>query len=137
MDAVPWFKEATLAVKAFQDRMTQNDRSTEEARRAPFIEQLKVEIAALKSKSEESDNTKLLQHVYEMHPPRELGSTRVEKTTNSVGAETAVSMKDQYKKSLIHYHPDRVGKKHKDDMKWVVLCEEIYKYLAAKYEGYK
>jgi len=78
MDGVAWFKEATAAVKAFQDRLAETDADYQERKKAPFKEALKEEIAAIKNASEKGVKT-LLDHVYKMHPPRNPKDVREKK----------------------------------------------------------
>ena len=48
--------------------------------------------------------------------------------------ESVKSTKKQYKSASIHYHPDR-QKEHGE--KWVVICEEISKYVNQRYDCFK
>lgn len=130
MDDVPWFLEATQAIAEARQVQEANDTSARSARDAAVRSTLIVELAHLKSVSE-SGKDALLTHIYDKHPPKNASHRR--KTIAPDGDD--LSMKQQLKKALTHYHPDTAAKE--GDEKWRVLCQEIYKYVGAAYETFK
>lgn len=122
----PWFKEAKRVCQAWQERVTLNDQKKEEERYAEVKERLKDEMAEIEK---ERTPKELLEFVYKNYPPKN-GKERKEKDADG----DDISVKQQLKQSLIHYHID---KNKEFGLDWEVLCLELYKKLASEYEKLK
>jgi hypothetical protein len=121
-----WYRECVASIEAYR-RANEAAMEAERAKdRAPFLDELKAELAAIEKASQKSA-VDLVKHLYTTHPPKHplhvMGST-----------ETAV-MKKTLQQAILHYHPDKQLADH--GRKWFVLCEEITKTLTNKYEYFK
>lgn len=127
-----------------KQRRNANDNDKKNKEEAPIKEKLVKELDALRAASEKGADA-LLTHVYKEHPPKNETHTRVQEVVENGGttaednhdddAHTVpVALKTQCKKALIHYH-EKYSTGH--GIEWKVLSAEVYKYVAAIYEGYK
>ena len=132
MTSAAWYVESVKASQEARRVIEQNDHRAQTVRESAIYAKLSAEIAALVAVAIQNDHDKLLDHVYATHPPKKEEHRR--RTFKEVdGEKINLSLKDQLRQSLIHYHPDRVV----DDEEWRIMTQEIYKHLASAYETYK
>lgn len=125
-----WYQEATEALSRYQQETVRKEEEAWSVEKNEILLELKEEINKLEEVSENVED--LLQHIYKAHPPK----NPAHKLNESLLTGESRNIKKALRESLLHYHPDRL--KVKDlGKKWVVLCEEITKYLTLKYESYK
>ncbi|GFR50200.1 hypothetical protein Agub_g12368 [Astrephomene gubernaculifera] len=124
-----WYQEARRAVLQAQQEQAAAEERQAAASRAPFLEQLKEELAAV-SKAAVKGSHELLRHIYRVHPPGG-GSEPVSLPPESLLGD---KIKDTLRRAIIAYHPDKQVTKPR---RWQVLAEEITKELTLKYECMK
>ena len=125
-----WYQEASEALNRYQQETVRKEEEAWSAEKNEILLELKEDIKKLEELSENVED--LLRHIYKTHPPK----NKNQKLNESLLSGENRNVKKALRESLLHYHPDRL--KAKDlGKKWVVLCEEITKYLNRKYEVYK
>jgi DnaJ-domain-containing protein 1 len=125
-----WYQEATEALNRYQREVRRKEEQAWSAQKNSILLELKEDIDKLKEVSANTED--LLRHIYRAHPPKNKDHTLNESYLSGENQ----NMKKALRESLLHYHPDRL--KAKDlGKKWIVLCEEITKFLNLRYEHYK
>ena len=125
-----WYQEATEALNWYQQETVRKEEEAWSTEKNAILLELKADIKKLEELS--TDAEALLRHIYKVHPPK----NKDHKLNESFLSGENRNVKKALRESLLHYHPDRL--KAKDlGKKWIVLCEEITKYLNRKYEVYK
>eukprot|EP00056_Hartaetosiga_gracilis_P021967 m.27476 g.27476 ORF g.27476 m.27476 type:complete len:580 (-) comp9359_c0_seq1:49-1788(-) len=131
-----WFDAAFTYVQAAQQRQKDSEDKASAKWKKPYLLQLKDTLDILHV--EQGKGTKgFLEYVYTNHPPH-LPEDSKYVLPDDLSEDKTV--KRCLKKSLIHYHSDKTYNSptnDKNDKKWVVLCEEIYKLLAGFYQESK
>lgn len=125
-----WYQECTEAVARYQKETVAQEEDAWSAEKNEFLVELTEEISKLEEVSEDAEQ--LLRHIYKVHPPK----NQTHKLNESLLTGENRNIKKAIRDGLLHYHPDRL-KANDLGKKWVVLCEEITKYLNRKYEVYK
>ena len=125
-----WYQESTEAIAKYQRETVQNEEDAWSVEKNKFLVELHEEINKLEKVSEDAED--LLRHIYNIHPPK----NQNHKLNESLLTGETKNLKKALRDGLLHYHPDRL-KANDLGKKWVVLCEEITKYLNRKYEVYK
>ena len=92
-----------------------------------ILQELKEHLDDLK-KAAESGPERLLDHVYNTHPPANPAHKQMAYSPDNV--------KKLLQAAISHYHPDRMHNRRDGDRTFV-LCEEICKALTAKYTSCK
>ena len=127
--ATEWFKVCSSSLQRLQLESMHRDDEAHQAERQKYLDELKSELKELQL--ENKGLACLLRFVYKKFPPKN-PQHRLDE------ADLADSSKRKHVllKAIQHYHPD---KQNRDDhgTKWVVLCEEITKFLNRRYEEYK
>ena len=125
-----WYQEATEALSRYQQETVRKEEAAWSEEKNGILLELKEDIKKLEELSNNTED--LLRHIYKKYPPK----NENHKLNDSLLEGENQNIKKALRESLLHYHPDRL--KAKDlGKKWVVLCEEITKYLNRKYEMYK
>ena len=125
-----WYQEATEALNRYQQETIRKEEEAWSVEKNAILLELKEDIKKLEELSTNAED--LLRHIYKAHPPK----NKEHKLNESFLTGENRNVKKALRESLLHYHPDRL--KAKDlGKKWIVLCEEITKYLNRKYEVYK
>jgi hypothetical protein len=134
--AVEWYKRATAGLKDIQDASIRRTTQEEDEKIGPIKEKLKPTLDAMTAAIEKNESQRfrvrnLLQHIYEVHPP---------KNGEAHPAELDIDSNGQVKKALLravtHYHTDkRFNNAH--GLEWRVLCEEICKEINVLYTYFK
>lgn len=125
-----WFQECTEAIARYQQETVRQEEDDWSLEKNVILAEFKAEINKLEEVSE--DAVELLRHIYNVHPPK----NQSQKLNESLLTGETKNVKKALRDALLHYHPDRL--KAKDlGKKWVILCEEITKYLNRKYEVFK
>ena len=125
-----WYQEATEALNRYQQETVRKEEEAWSVEKNEILLELKEDIKKLEELSNNVED--LLRHIYTTHPPK----NKDHRLNESLLSGENRNVKKALRESLLHYHPDRL--KAKDlGKKWVVLCEEITKYLNRKYEVYK
>ncbi|KXS13351.1 hypothetical protein M427DRAFT_45688 [Gonapodya prolifera JEL478] len=101
----PWYSLAVASIESRRAELQEREQEAAVREKAPFLEQLQDEIAALDEAAKKGTEA-LVKHVYEKHPPKVEGAMMGSLET------------------VVHYHTDR---NLKDGKLWEVLCEEISK----------
>lgn len=121
-----WFVEATDAIQCYQQKQEKEIEEVLKKSRQHLLEGMKDVVNALDLTMNVSLKN-FITHVYTKHPP---------KNSSHVIPDFKAFQDD---KSLIkcvikHYHPDKIAfdENNEDEMKWVILCEEISKVLNRK-----
>ena len=125
-----WYQESTEAIAKYQRETVQNEEDAWSVEKNKFLVELHEEINKLEKVSEDAED--LLRHIYNIHPPK----NQNHKLNELLLTGETKNLKKALRDGLLHYHPDRL-KANDLGKKWVVLCEEITKYLNRKYEVYK
>ena len=125
-----WYQETTETLSRYQQETVRKEEEAWSAEKNKILLELKEDIKKLEELSDSTED--LLRHIYQVHPPK----NQNHKLNESLLSGENRNVKKALRESLLHYHPDRL--KAKDlGKKWIVLCEEITKYLNRKYEMYK
>jgi signal recognition particle GTPase len=122
-----WYKECVAILQRIQQSIAEEEEKKKKEERQPYLDELKDVLIAIKNAKNHSSK-KLLEHIYQNHPPKNPEHKLEEITTDN--------MKKILLKAVSHYHPDRQAN-YANDRKWVILCEEITKYLNSCYELFK
>ncbi|XP_028392853.1 uncharacterized protein LOC114517357 [Dendronephthya gigantea] len=125
-----WYQEATETLKRYQQETVRKEEEAWSTEKQEILLELKDDIKKLEELSEDAGD--LLRHIYKAYPPK----NKSHKLNESLLSGANRNVKKALRDSLLHYHPDRLQAKNLGK-KWVVLCEEITKYLNRKYEVYK
>jgi len=125
MAGVDWYDEANEALQQLQrEDLLYQDKLYEEARQS-LLEEHKAILVEIDAASDISA-TKLLEHIYQTHPPKN--------PNHVLETPTARTMKKVLLRAVVHYHPD---KQSEDDPKWKFLCQEITKRINVHYSVFK
>jgi len=142
---VPWYDECQGQLQSYQqEEFNLESRAADRRRQAelqslePIREKMKPQLDALNKFADTHNVYKLLEHVYDKHPPKVDAFLRkreqVLKEVKDANADTIKRVLVQ--SSQLHYHPDKnLGHVYGDE--WHVLSMEISKLLNARYNQIK
>ena len=125
-----WYQDCTKTIERYQRETVQQEEDAWSKEKNEILLELKDELDKLEQLSNNAED--LLKHIYKVHPPK----NQNHKLNKSLLSGETRNIKKALRDGLLHYHPDRLRAKDLGQ-KWVVLCEEITKYLNRKYEVYK
>lgn len=125
-----WYQDCTEALERYQRETVQQEEDAWSKEKNEILVELKEEISKLEELSDDAED--LLKHIYKVHPPKNTNHKLNESLLSGENRNVKKALRD----GLLHYHPDRLQAKDLGK-KWIVLCEEITKYLNRKYEVYK
>lgn len=125
-----WYQYATQTLSQYQQEVLRQEEDAWSTEKSAILIELQDDIKKLEELSENAEG--FLRFVYKTYPPKNVAH----KLNESLLIGENKNVKKALRDGLLHYHPDRL--KAKDlGKKWIVLCEEITKYLNRKYEVYK
>ncbi|XP_013390038.1 uncharacterized protein LOC106158541 [Lingula anatina] len=125
-----WYVECTSALQRYQKEQVEREEDVWQKKREKYLEKLSEDLKKLKESANGLPES-YLRFIYKTFPPKGENKKLDEEALDSGEHD---SIKKVLLKAIQHYHPDR-QKEHGEQ--WVVLCEEITKYLTAKYETFK
>ncbi|KAK9830352.1 hypothetical protein WJX72_011214 [[Myrmecia] bisecta] len=122
-----WFKDIIDTLQRLQREAALQEEKERHRERAPILEALKDELAAIK-RAADAGTHRLIQHIYKVHPPKNPRHSQPDMSPDN--------MKKGLLAAITHYHPDKQRQKD-HGAEWCVLAEEICKALNIKYEMFK
>ncbi|CAI5483783.1 unnamed protein product [Closterium sp. Yama58-4] len=119
----PWYSASVRAIDRHQAKVRRQEEQRREQEREPLLAKMKPELETL---SKKSDNgwKELLTHVYSKYPPKNGNGNHKCPSLNVDDAKVSL------RTAILHYHPDKNGE---HGNRWKIVCEEVTKYLNAKY----
>ena len=141
---VKWYDECVATLSMYQEREAAAEDRAEEKKRAeaakakePVLKKLAPQLEAIKKEVAKFGPYKLLEHIYEKHPPRiplfKKNAAKILADVKSANVDTASKV---LLKAISHYHADK-NLASEFGLEWSVLCEEITKMLNEKYDKVK
>jgi len=129
-----WYKEATQLLSDLQKAAQTKEDSEWKNKRKAVLESLATELKQLEEFAKKDDRG-LVEALFATFPPKHQPSDKWGQLLPKEGVPES-GWKTVFKKLVIIYHPDRVGKERYGD-KYHVLCEEITAELNRRYSSYK
>jgi hypothetical protein len=132
VDISEWYDYAQKTLQQYQNTDVRAEESYRERQRAAVREEIKDQVADLRSKFSDLGKVEFVCYVYKTYPPlnpkHKLGAIPKKPSPKDINK--------LLQKAVIHYHPDRVDAEV-HGMKVKMLMEEITKYLTQLYECVK
>ncbi|XP_065684324.1 uncharacterized protein LOC124817936 isoform X1 [Hydra vulgaris] len=126
--AEAWYIRAVNAINKFQKEVVDEEEKAKEVEKEKVISKIKEDLNKIRENSTKS-NKHFLIFIYENYPPKD-SDHKLDK--NVMEKKNDWCLKEEYKKSLIHYHPDK-NKGETYGMEWFFIVDEISKHLGRIY----
>ncbi|XP_065644059.1 uncharacterized protein LOC136075304 [Hydra vulgaris] len=124
--AEAWYIRAVNAIKKFQKEIVDEEEKKKEAEKAKVISKIQVDLNKINENASKSHKHFLI-FIYENYPPKNPNHK-----LDVNGMKEKDCLKEEYKKSLIHFHPDK-NKAEIYGMEWFFIVDEISKHLGRFY----
>ncbi|XP_065669879.1 uncharacterized protein LOC124817936 isoform X2 [Hydra vulgaris] len=126
--AEAWYIRAVNAINKFQQEVVDEEEKVKEAEKEKVISKIKEDLNKIRENASISYKHFLI-FIYENYPPKD-SAHKLDK--NEMEKKNDLCLKEEYKKSLIHYHPDK-NKGEIYGMEWFFIVDEISKQLGRIY----